>query len=222
LSLITAELGGNDIITYICSANRKIYSNQSGNILHVLLVNHIRRAFVVPQLSRTHPAAKGSRVQLTRTRGLARLIPSPALSLSNIAEWDTIHTDPSDFPPAPMDTPYESSEPSVNSDIPSSDDNDFVSSALNAPINCDKALPPMPRPSLEEEAPDDTAYGDSGREDEFDRQSTRSWMDMDSGSDTDDTGEHPLIECWQPQTHGDVRRVICVAVNQNHMCLFWV
>jgi hypothetical protein len=166
---------------------------------------------VVPQLSRTHPAAKGSRVQLTRTRGLVRLIPSPTPSLFNIAEWDTIHTDPSDFPPAPMDTPYESSEPSANSDIPSSDDNDFVSSALNAPINCNKALPPMPRPSLEEEAPDDTAYGDSGREDEFDRQSTRSWMDIDSGSDTDDTGEHPLIE-WMLAAPDAWR---CA---QGHMC----
>jgi len=103
-------------------------------------------------------------------------------------------TDSSHDPQAAMATPREPIESLDYHDIPSNDnDNNLVSSpfTLNATINCDKELPPMPQPSLvEEEEPEDTVYGDSGREDDFLRERTTSWMDMDSGSESDDTGEH--------------------------------
>ena len=90
-----------------------------------------------------------------------------------------------------MATPCETS---ADRDNPSNNDNDIPPSpfALNALINCDKELPPMPRPSLEEE-PERTAYGDSGREGDFHRESSISWMDMDSGSESDDTGEQYIF-----------------------------
>jgi hypothetical protein len=58
----------------------------------------------------------------------------------------------------------------------------------NARINCDKELPPMPRLLMEEE-PEDTVYGQNGREEDYVRQRLSSWMDMDSGSESDDLGE---------------------------------
>jgi hypothetical protein len=87
-----------------------------------------------------------------------------------------------------MATPREPIAALAYHDIPSNN-HDPLDPSLNAPINCNKELPPMPRSSTEE-APEDTVYGDSGREDH--RQSTASWMDMDSGSESDDTGKHSI------------------------------
>jgi len=76
-----------------------------------------------------------------------------------------------------MATPSESSyrsNPSPPSSYP-----------LNSPIDRDKELPPMPQ-LLEEETP-----SDSGNEDGYHPGGSSNWMDIDSGTETDDTGEHP-------------------------------
>lgn len=56
--------------------------------------------------------------------------------------------------------------------------------------NFDKELPPMPRPSLEEGSQESTIYGDTARRlDEVVGRNPRSWMDMDSGSESDSVGK---------------------------------
>ena len=62
----------------------------------------------------------------------------------------------------------------------------------------------MPRP-MEADGPDRTEYGESRLEDDFQRQS---WMDMGSGSESDDTGKLHftiIIICLPPCPLGGVQ-----------------
>lgn len=96
----------------------------------------------------------------------------------------------SEFPQAVMATPREL--PGALSGYHDISPNNYyhpdrLQYVSKARINCDKELPPMPRVLMEE--PEDTVYGQSGREDDYVRQRLSSWMDMDSGSESDDLGE---------------------------------
>jgi hypothetical protein len=92
---------------------------------------------------------------------------------------------------------------------------------FNAGIDCDKELPPMPRP-MEADGPDGTEYGESRLENDFQRQS---WMDMGSGSESDDTGElHFMFIIWPPLPAGQCAgsSFVSYAAQINPPFLIWV